>query len=213
MDNFKIALHHDDLPKKLEISNVIALNAKIVKGKLYYLQLTNEGLQLTNDGLQLTNGGDTVHIVQFTHNAPYDAPNLLNILANPEIQKIFHLDKDELISLGKCLKTTPVNLFSIKIASQLAYPTVQENSLQALLKELLNVELDNRIEQTDWTSPSIYIDVFDYLADNVRYLHKLKKTLMAISSKNDTTTPITKACKELEDEVCTELHGFFSNCE
>ena len=77
--NIDIKLHRNDLPDDLKIGNVIA-----VDGEFMGLNVRRDPLCL----IQISTGNSDAHIIQFDR-SNYKAPNLVKILADNNITKIF----------------------------------------------------------------------------------------------------------------------------
>ena len=84
--NNNIQLHKNDLPDHLELGNIIA-----VDGEFMGLNVRRDPLCL----IQLSSGNSDAHIIQFDRNN-YNAPNLVNILSNKKITKIFHYGRADM---------------------------------------------------------------------------------------------------------------------
>ena len=108
--NINIKLHKNDLPDDLKLGNVIAVDGEFM------------GLNVKRDPLclvQISNGESDAHIVQFDREN-YNAPNLVKILADHNIIKIFHYSRADLAHIKHYLKTDTNNILDTKIASKLA---------------------------------------------------------------------------------------------
>ena len=81
--NIDIKLHKADLPDDLELGNVIA-----VDGEFMGLNVRRDPLCL----IQISTGNLDAHIVQLDR-TKYNAPNLIKILADQKITKIFHFGR------------------------------------------------------------------------------------------------------------------------
>ena len=78
-----IKLHKEDLPDDLEFSDKIAVDCEFM------------GLNVARDALclvQISNGKNDAHIVQLDR-GKYKAPNLIKILSDKNVNKIFHYAK------------------------------------------------------------------------------------------------------------------------
>ena len=75
-----IKLHKNDLPDDLDLGNLIA-----VDGEFMGLNIRRDPLCL----IQISTGNSDAHIIQLDRQN-YDAPNLINVLHNDKITKIFH---------------------------------------------------------------------------------------------------------------------------
>ena len=76
-----IQLHKNDLPDDLNLGNIIA-----VDGEFMGLNVRRDPLCL----IQVSSGNSDAHIVQFDR-SNYNAPNLVKLLSDEKIKKIFHL--------------------------------------------------------------------------------------------------------------------------
>ena len=78
--NIDIKLHNEDLPDQLDLSDKIAVDCEFM------------GLNVERDNLclvQISNGKNDAHIVKLNRNT-YKAPNLIKVLSDKKINKIFH---------------------------------------------------------------------------------------------------------------------------
>ena len=79
--NIDIKLHKNDLPDDLNLGNVIA-----VDGEFMGLDVRRDPLCL----IQVSSGNSDAHIIQFDR-SNYKAPNLVKILSDKAVIKIFSL--------------------------------------------------------------------------------------------------------------------------
>ena len=93
--NIDIKLHKVDLPDDLELGNVIA-----VDGEFMGLNVRRDPLCL----IQISSGNSDAHIVQLDR-SKYDAPNLVKILSDQDITKIFHFGRADMAHIKHYLKT------------------------------------------------------------------------------------------------------------
>ena len=92
--NVDIKLLKHDLPDDLNLGNVIA-----VDGEFMGLNIRRDPLCL----IQLSSGNLDAHIIQLDR-SNYDAPNLVKILSNQNITKIFHFGRADLAHIKYYLK-------------------------------------------------------------------------------------------------------------
>ena len=83
--NTDIKLYKNDLPDDLSLGNVIA-----VDGEFMGLNVRRDPLCL----IQISSGKSDAHIIQFDR-GNYNAPNLVKILSDVKITKIFHFASDD----------------------------------------------------------------------------------------------------------------------
>ena len=99
----KIQLHKNDLPDDLNLGNIIA-----VDGEFMGLNVRRDPLCL----IQLSSGNSDAHIVQFDRES-YQAPNLVKILNDENIKKIFHYGRADMAHIKFYLKTLPFTILSL----------------------------------------------------------------------------------------------------
>jgi ribonuclease D len=125
-----IKLHKTDLPDDLNLGNVIA-----VDGEFMGLNVRRDPLCL----IQLSSGNSDAHIIQLDR-FTYKAPNLVKILSNEKITKIFHFGRADMAHIKYYLKTDTKNILDTKIASKLARSYSDSHSLKTLIKEFINID-------------------------------------------------------------------------
>ena len=167
-----IHLHKNDLPDDLKLGNIIA-----VDGEFMGLNVRRDPLCL----IQVSSGNSDAHIVQFDRDN-YNAPNLVKLLKDEKITKIFHYARFDVAALKCNLGINTKNIFCTKIASKLARTYTNKHGLKDLINELLGIELDKSSQSSDWGSnEDLSKNQLDYAANDVRYLieamHKLKVIL------------------------------------
>jgi Ribonuclease D len=99
--SIKIQLYKNDLPDDLNLGNIIA-----VDGEFMGLNVRRDPLCL----IQISSGNSEAHIVQFDREN-YKAPNLVNILNDEKIVKIFHYARADMAHIKYYLKTETNNIF------------------------------------------------------------------------------------------------------
>ncbi len=164
-----IHLHKGDLPAGLEFGNSIAVDTE------------TQGLSLVRDKLclvQLSSGDGDAHIVQLDRNS-YDCPNLKALLANPDIEKIFHFARFDLAIIKRDLGIDATPVFCTKIASALVRTYTDAHGLKNLCKELLGIDLSKQQQSSDWAEEGLSKAQLEYAASDVLYLHKIKRILQA----------------------------------
>ena len=125
--NIDIKLHKSDLPDDLDLGNVIA-----VDGEFMGLNVRRDPLCL----IQISSGNSDAHIIQLDR-SNYQAPNLVQLLKNDSITKIFHYGRADIAHIKYYLKTDTNNILDTKIASKLARSYSDNHSLKTLIKEFI----------------------------------------------------------------------------
>ena len=119
-----IKVHKNDLPDDLNLGNVLA-----VDGEFMGLDVRRDPLCL----IQISSGKSDAHIVQLDR-SNYRAPNLVKILKDERITKIFHYGRADMAHIKYYLKTETNNILDTKIASRLARSYADNHSLKTLIK-------------------------------------------------------------------------------
>ena len=164
-----IQLHKHDLPDDLKLGNKIA-----VDGEFMGLNVRRDPLCL----IQISTGNKDAHIVQFDRKN-YNAPNLVKLLENPEITKIFHFGRADIAHIKYYLKTETNNILDTKIASKLARSYSDNHSLKTLIKEFINVDISKQFQSSDFGGELTPAQL-KYCANDVIYLHKIHEELEKI---------------------------------
>ena len=192
-----IQLHKNDLPDDLNLGNIIA-----VDGEFMGLNVRRDPLCL----LQISSGNLDAHIVQFDRKN-YDAPNLVRILQNDNIKKIFHYARADLAHIKYYLKSDVNNVLDTKIASKLARSYSDNHSLKGLIKEFINVDINKQFQNSDFggeLSPA----QLKYCANDVIYLHKIHEKLNIILEREKRIDLYNGCLKFLKTRVELDLALF-----
>ena len=195
--NIDIKLHKVDLPDDLELGNVIA-----VDGEFMGLNVRRDPLCL----IQISSGNSDAHIVQLDREN-YKAPNLVKILKDESITKIFHYSRADLAHIKYYLKTETKNVLDTKIASKLARSYSDSHSLKTLIKEFANVDISKQFQSSDFggdLSPA----QLKYCANDVIYLHKIHEELVKILKRENRITLYQDCLKFLKTRVDLDLALF-----
>ena len=158
--NNLIKLHKDDLPDDLKLGNVIA-----VDGEFMGLNVRRDPLCL----IQISSGNSDSHIVQLNRKS-YEAPNLVKILNDKNIKKLFHFARADLAHIKYYLKVDVQNVECSKIKSKLGRTFSDSHSLKTLIKEFANVDISKQFQTTDFGS-ELTPGQLKYCSNDVIYLH------------------------------------------
>lgn len=165
-----IHLHENDIPSEITFSRAIAVDTETT------------GLNLKRDRLclvQLSDGDGNAHLIRFT-NRLYQAPNLIALLENQELVKIFHFARFDVAVLFEHLNVWCEPLYCTKLASKIARTYTDRHGLKDLCKELLGKELSKGQQSSDWGAASLSPEQQTYAANDVLYLHQLREKLDSI---------------------------------
>ena len=167
--NIDIKLHKNDLPDDLQLGNVIA-----VDGEFMGLNVRRDPLCL----IQISTGNSDAHIVQLDRKT-YNAPNLIKLLSNNNIKKLFHYARSDLAHIKYYLKTDVKNVECTKLQSKLARTFSDSHSLKTLIKEFANVDISKQFQTSDFGG-ELTQGQLKYCSNDVIYLHKIHNELNKI---------------------------------
>jgi ribonuclease D len=192
-----IQLHKGDIPEKINLGTRIA-----VDGEFMGLNVRRDPLCL----IQLSSGNSDTHIVQFDRNL-YNSPNLIKILSDENITKIFHYSRADLAHIKYYLKTDVNNVLDTKICSKLARSYSDSHSLKTLIKEFANVDVSKQFQSSDFggeLSPA----QLKYCANDVIYLHKIHDELYKILVRENRVKLYEDCLKFISTRVNLDLALF-----
>ena len=192
-----IKLHKNDLPDDLDLGNLIA-----VDGEFMGLNIRRDPLCL----IQISSGNSDAHIIQLDR-INYKAPNLIKILQNDKITKIFHYGRADLAFIKYYLKTETNNILDTKIASKLSRSYSDNHSLKTLIKEFINVDISKQFQSSDFGGELTPAQL-KYCANDVIYLHKIHKELNKILLRENRFELYKDCLKFLKTRVDLDLALF-----
>ena len=166
--NIDIKLHKHDLPDEIDLnkSDKIAIDCEFM------------GLNVSRDKLclvQISSGNQDAHIIQLDRDN-YKAPNLVKLLNNNKINKIFHFARADLSFIKKYLKIEMDNINDTKIASKLARSYSDKHGLKDLIKEFVGIDVSKQLQSSDFGGNLTEKQLL-YCAHDVVHLHKIYKQL------------------------------------
>ena len=195
--NIDIKLHKSDLPDDLKLGNVLAVDGEFM------------GLNVRRDPLclvQISSGNSDAHIIQFDRQN-YFAPNLVKILNDKTITKIFHYGRADIAHIKHYLKTDTNNILDTKIASKLARSYSDNHSLKTLIKEFANIDVSKQFQSSDFGGDLTPAQL-KYCANDVVYLHKIHNELYKILERENRIKLYQDCLKFLKTRVDLDLALF-----
>ena len=195
--NIDIKLHKIDLPENLDLGNIVAVDAEFM------------GLNVKRDPLcliQVSSGNSDAHIVQFDRKT-YNAPNLVKLLTNKKITKIFHFARADLGHIKHYLKVNVENVLDTKIASKLARSYSDNHSLKTLIKEFINIDINKQFQSSDFGG-ELTEKQLQYCANDVIYLHKIHLKLNKILEREKRLDLYNSCLRFLKTRVDLDLASF-----
>jgi ribonuclease D len=195
--NIDIKLHKNDLPDDLHLGNVIA-----VDGEFMGLNVRRDPLCL----IQVSSGNSDAHIVQLDRKT-YNAPNLIKLLSDKNIKKLFHYARSDMAHIKYYLKTDVNHVECTKLQSKLARTFSDSHSLKALIKEFSNIDVSKQFQTSDFggeLSPA----QLKYCANDVVYLHLIHNELNKILVRENRIELYKDCLKFLKTRVELDLALF-----
>ena len=192
-----IKLHKNDLPDDLVLGNVLA-----VDGEFMGLNVRRDPLCL----IQISSGNSDAHIIQFDRKT-YNAPNLVNLLYDKNVTKIFHYGRADIAHIKHYLKTDTNNILDTKIASKLARSYSDQHSLKSLIKEFVKIDINKQFQNSDFGGDLSQAQL-KYCANDVIYLHKIHDELNKILERENRIELYKNCLKFLKTRVELDLAFF-----
>ena len=192
-----IQLYKNDLPDDLNLGNIIA-----VDGEFMGLNVRRDPLCL----IQISSGNSDAHIVQFDRKI-YNAPNLIKLLNNDKVTKIFHFGRADMAHIKYYLKTETNNILDTKIASKLARSYSDNHSLKTLIKEFINIDISKQFQNSDFGGDLTPAQL-KYCANDVIYLHRIHEELNKILERENRINLYQDCLRFLKTRVDLDLALF-----
>ncbi|MCA3629041.1 MAG: ribonuclease D [Methylobacterium sp.] len=162
-----IRLHKGDLPAPVPAGSIVAIDTETL------------GLNPHRDRLclvQLSLGDGTADLVQIAP-GQRKAPNLLKMLKDKSILKLFHFARFDLAVLQHAFGVQASPVYCTKIASRLVRTYTDRHGLKDLCRDLIGVEISKQQQSSDWGAETLTEAQLAYAASDVLHLHALKAKL------------------------------------
>ena len=191
----KITVHQNDLPSNLNFGLSVAIDTETM------------GLNPIRDKLcliQISKGNNVCHLIKINNNK---SKNLIKILKNNKIQKIFHYARFDVAILKFTYGVNIKNIFCTKIASKLVRTYTDKHGYKDLCSELLNVSISKSEQTSDWGG-ALTLKQKKYAATDVLYLHKLKNKLNKMLQREKRVDIANECFKFIEHRTELDLNGW-----
>ena len=195
--NLDIKLHKHDLPDDLKLGNTIAVDCEM------------GGLNIKRDPLclvQISAGRSDAHIIQLDR-SNYKAPNLVKILEDKKVKKIFHFARADLTFISYHLKINVQNINCTKIKSKLARTYTDRHGLKDLIKEFVGIDVSKQHQTSDFGGELSQAQL-KYCANDVIYLHKINDALDKILTRENRMKLYEDTIKFVQTRVDLDLASF-----
>ena len=198
--NTDIKLHKDDLPANIKLGSVVACDCEFTglnppKDKLCLMQLCSEGSK-------------EVHIVQFVNREDYKAPNLIKLLTNNNIKKIFHYARKDLQMIRWALKINVINVECTKLQSKLARGYSNQHSYKTLVQEFCGISISKAKQSSDFGKKDLDPEQLKYSSNDVLYILKIHNELNKILDREKRMELYKNTLKYLKVRIDLDLAGF-----
>lgn len=128
--------------------------------------------------VQLSPGDGSADVIRIAAGQT-QAPNLVALLADPSVEKIFHYGRFDIAVLFHTFGVTCAPVFCTKIASRLTRTYTDRHGLKDNLKEMLEVDISKAQQSSDWAAEKLSPAQLEYAASDVLHLHALRDKLTA----------------------------------
>lgn len=178
-----IRFHRGDLPDGFEAGTSVAIDTETL------------GLNPHRDRLcvvQLSRGDGSADVVQIVKGGARPE-NLLRLLQDPAILKLFHYARFDIAVLRQAFGVVTGPVYCTKIASKLARTYTDRHGLKDLVRELLGIELSKQQQSSDWGAETLSEAQLTYAASDVLHLHALQQRLEIMLAREG-RTDLARAC-------------------
>ncbi|TIO08567.1 ribonuclease D [Mesorhizobium sp.] len=194
-----IRFHKNDLPGLLHYDvGAVAIDTETL------------GLNPHRDRLcvvQISPGDGTADVIQIAPGQK-KAPNLVSLLRNRSITKLFHFGRFDLAVLYNAFGVMPEPVFCTKIASRLTRTYTDRHGLKDICLELLGVSLSKVQQSSDWAAETLSPEQLEYAASDVLYLHQLRDVLTARLAREKRTKEAEACFRFLPTRAKLDLMGW-----
>ena len=195
MTNFT---YSEDLPEDLDLGQIVAIDCETM------------GLNPSRDRLcvvQLSSGDGNTHIIQI-EKSQTKAPNLVNLLSNDKILKLFHFGRFDIAILFSTFGVITSPVYCTKIASKIARTYTDRHGLKNLLSEILDVDISKQHQSSDWGAKHLSKAQIEYAATDVLYLHALREKLNEMLTRENRSELANECFKFLPSRAVLDIKGW-----
>ena len=195
MTNFT---YSEDLPEDLDLGLIVAIDCETM------------GLNPSRDRLcvvQLSSGDGNTHIIQI-EKGQAEAPNLVNLLSNDKILKLFHFGRFDIAILFSTFGVITSPVYCTKIASKIARTYTDRHGLKNLLSEILDVDISKQQQSSDWGAKRLSKAQIEYAATDVLYLHALREKLNEMLTRENRSELANECFKFLPSRAVLDIKGW-----
>ena len=157
--------------------------------------------------VQISPGDGSADVIRIA-SGQKKAPNLVKLLKDRKITKIFHFGRFDIAVLNNAFATETGPVFCTKIASRLTRTYTDRHGLKDICAELLDVQLSKVQQSSDWAADKLSPAQLEYAASDVLYLHRLKSELEKRLAREGRTEMAAACFKFLPTRANLDLAGW-----
>ena len=194
-----VHFHEEDLPVGVLAPGPVAVDTETL------------GLITARDRLcllQISDGRGDEHLVRFSANSTYAAPNLRSVLGDPARIKLFHFARFDLAAIHHYLGVMATPVFCTKIASKLTRTYTDRHGLKEIVRELLGKEISKQQQSSDWGADTLSDAQQEYAASDVRYLHAMHEIFVRRLEREGRTALAQASFEFLPTRALLDLAGW-----
>jgi ribonuclease D len=194
-----IRFHRNDLPDLVHYEvDAVAIDTETL------------GLKPHRDRLcvvQISPGDGTADVIQIAPGQT-QAPNLVALLRDAKITKLFHYGRFDLAVLYHAFGAMAEPVFCTKIASRLTRTYTDRHGLKDICAELIGVNLSKAQQSSDWAAETLSQEQLEYAASDVLYLHRLRDVLAGRLARENRTDEADACFRFLPTRSKLDLLGW-----
>ena len=157
--------------------------------------------------VQISPGDGSADVIQIAPGQK-KAPNLVSLLRNRAITKLFNYGRFDIAVLYNAFGVMAEPVFCTKIASRLVRTYTDRHGLKDLCNELLGIGLSKAQQSSDWAAETLSPEQLDYAASDVLYLHRLREVLAARLAREKRTKEADACFRFLPTRAKLDLMGW-----
>jgi len=178
-----IRFHRGDLPDDYRSGPSVAIDTETL------------GLNPHRDRLcvvQISTGDGNADVVQILNDGKVPE-NLVRVLADESVLKIFHYGRFDIAVLFHAFGVLAQPVYDTKIASRLVRTYTDRHGLKDLVRELAGAEISKQQQTSDWGADTLSQAQIEYAASDVLHLHALK-TRLDVMLAREGRTEVARNC-------------------
>jgi ribonuclease D len=157
--------------------------------------------------VQISPGDGTADVIQIAPGQT-QAPNLVALLRDAKVTKLFHYGRFDLAVLYHAFGAMAEPVFCTKIASRLTRTYTDRHGLKDICAELIGVALSKAQQSSDWAAETLSQEQLEYAASDVLYLHRLRDVLAGRLARENRTEEADACFRFLPTRAKLDLLGW-----